>query len=99
MRLSAEERAAIRAAATEAFGPEARLRLFGSRVDDAARGGDIDLAVHLPVGSNAGFSEESRFRTRLCQAIGDQKIDILLIPAEGPQSTIQKIAIETGVVL
>ena len=41
MRLSPREIGAIKAAAVEAFGLDATVRLFGSRVEDAARGGDI----------------------------------------------------------
>ncbi len=44
MRLPAHYPAAIRAAAIEAFGPSAVVRLFGSRVDDDKRGSDIDFA-------------------------------------------------------
>jgi predicted nucleotidyltransferase len=45
MRLSAHERDVIREAAAEVFGPDVRVMLFGSRVDDSRRGGDIDLFV------------------------------------------------------
>ena len=43
MRLTSAEVSAIKAAARSAFGDTAVVRLFGSRVDDGARGGDIDL--------------------------------------------------------
>ena len=39
MRLSAGEIEAIRAAAREVLGPDARVWVFGSRVDDRLRGG------------------------------------------------------------
>jgi hypothetical protein len=39
MRLSQYEVAIIKEAAAKIFGKEAEVRLFGSRVDDAARGG------------------------------------------------------------
>ena len=45
MRLSTDQIQAIRQAATDAFGQGTSLWLFGSRVDDAKQGGDIDLLV------------------------------------------------------
>jgi len=45
MRLSTDQIQAIRQAATAAFGQGTSVWLFGSRVDDAKKGGDIDLLV------------------------------------------------------
>ena len=45
MRLTPIEHEAIKRAAQSSFEPGVVLRLFGSRVDDAKRGGDIDLLV------------------------------------------------------
>lgn len=45
MRLSDDEIRAIEQAAKEAFPPGTGIYLFGSRLDDQARGGDIDLLV------------------------------------------------------
>ena len=47
VRLTAEQYQAIRWAAREAFEEEARVRLFGSRVDDTARGYK-QLSKNLP---------------------------------------------------
>ena len=45
MRLSADQIEAIKQETAHFFGADARVWLFGSRVDDTARGGDIDLYV------------------------------------------------------
>ena len=45
MRLSLGQRKLIHQALRRRFGAEARLWLFGSRLDDRARGGDVDLLV------------------------------------------------------
>lgn len=45
MRLSTAEIAVIRTLVRTRFGSGARIWLFGSRLDDDARGGDIDLYV------------------------------------------------------
>ena len=45
MRLTPDQQSAIRAIAAETFGDEASIWLFGSRIDDNKRGGDIDLLI------------------------------------------------------
>ncbi|MGH8605013.1 MAG: nucleotidyltransferase domain-containing protein, partial [Gammaproteobacteria bacterium] len=40
MRLSDEEKEAIKGAVRQIFGEDAIVRVFGSRVDDRRRGGD-----------------------------------------------------------
>jgi len=47
MRLNQHKIDTIKRATAEIFGKEADVRLFGSRVDDAVRGGDIDLMVEF----------------------------------------------------
>ena len=68
MRLTPDEAAAIGRAAREAFGPDAIVRLFGSRLDDARRGGDIDLHVQVPAAVSIG--ERASFRRSLDRDVG-----------------------------
>jgi|CXWL01.1.fsa_nt_gi predicted nucleotidyltransferase len=48
MRLSPQHQTAIVHCVRQQFGADARVMVFGSRVDDAARGGDVDLLVESP---------------------------------------------------
>lgn len=77
VRLTADEVQAIKAAAVEAFGASAVVRLFGSRVDDAKRGGDIDLLIEAPA-DRIGIVHESRFLSNLFRRIDERKVDVVL---------------------
>ncbi|GAB4437396.1 MAG: hypothetical protein OHK0026_02710 [Rhodocyclaceae bacterium] len=47
MRLSEQHRREILRVVHETCGPQARVRLFGSRLDDRRRGGDVELLVRV----------------------------------------------------
>ena len=48
MRITARQIDVLRRAFDYRFGPGSRLWLFGSRLDDHRRGGDVDLLVQTP---------------------------------------------------
>jgi len=52
MRISSFQRKAILDSVAVEFEQDIRVTLFGSRVNDFSRGGDIDLFVELPSLSN-----------------------------------------------
>ena len=54
---------------------EAKLYLFGSRVDDSKRGGDIDLLV---VSKTLKKKDLRHLRLAFFKVFGEQKLDILL---------------------
>jgi len=99
MRLTVSEQATIRDTVLAVFGMGSRVRLFGSRVDDLARGGDIDLLVEVDqaVAQPALFS--ARIGARLQQALGDRRIDVVLAAPNVPEQSIHRIARETGIEL
>jgi predicted nucleotidyltransferase len=97
MRLSQKEVAIIRESAEAVFGDQAQVWLFGSRVDDARRGGDIDLLIRPAPGRSENLLREKiRFLGMLERALGERRIDVVIERRTNPQS-IEKIALETGV--
>ena len=62
--------------------PGARVLLYGSRADPAARGGDIDLLVLVPgISAQEALKLEIALAVALKDAPGDQRIDLLVTPA------------------
>ena len=79
MRLTQTEQRILKQTAEECFGSGVGVRLFGSRTDDAARGGDIDLLIEVATGSPAEIVRaQSLFMARLLTRLGDRKIDVLI---------------------
>lgn len=99
MRLTKNQRDAIREEVTRIFGQGTHVRLFGSRVDDAARGGDIDLHVEGSGTPAELLDRELRLQARLLRRLGDRRIDIVVYGGQGPLRSIDAHARQTGVVL
>lgn len=99
MRLDPQERHLIRAAVAKRFGPSARVWLFGSRTDDNARGGDIDLLIDCDEPIAEDLRAALILETELQEALGDQKIDILIAHPGGSETPLHRIARSTGLLL
>ncbi len=74
MRLPAEHIKHIKAVVYQCD-PKAIIYLFGSRVDDQKRGGDIDLLVFSQTLTRR---EAAKIRLDLYDHLGEQKIDLVL---------------------
>jgi len=99
MRITAKERQAIREATADIFGPDAKVRLFGSRVDDAARGGDLDLLVECPRPIESSGALAARLSARIQMRIGERAVDVLCTWPGMNQSPVHRAAAEQGVLL
>lgn len=99
MRLAADDVAAIKEAARDAFGETAVVRLFGSRTDDTLRGGDIDLHVETdPLDDE--WDARGVFEDRLFRRIEPQKVDLIVTQRGGkPPRGFERIAYRDGLVL
>ena len=99
MRLSRKTQQTIRDTVREVFGVEANVKLFGSRINDDARGGDIDLLVELPSITAEIERKTMQLVARLQLRIGDQPIDLLVLDPSTPRSSIHEQASSTGIKL
>ena len=97
MRLTPNQAETIRNAAQEVFGPNTRVMLFGSRVDDRKRGGDIDLLIQPEAADNA-LARKIRFLGILERELGERKIDVVIEYPEDSRAIV-RVAHEMGVAL
>jgi len=97
MRLAERDREVICHILHEQFGENAKLWLFGSRVDDSLQGGDIDLMVEPEYLVENSLAQKIQAVSAIQMAIGDQKIDLLIRKKTINESRIYKIAEATGV--
>ena len=99
MRLSAEHIQRLKCLAIEEGGPHARLRLFGSRLDDAASGGDVDLLLELAVPVVDPAPLVARLAARASRALGGRKVDVVLTAPNLKRLPIHEAASRQGVLL
>jgi predicted nucleotidyltransferase len=93
MRLQPQEIDAIRKV-VHSFDSDAEVYLFGSRSDDTARGGDIDLLV---VSDTIDFRKMLRLKLGLQDELGEQQIDLITRRQDEANEPFSAMAIETGI--
>jgi predicted nucleotidyltransferase len=99
MRLSQQTQQLIKATTQEIFGIDAQVKVFGSRIIDDARGGDIDLLVELPFCTPDSERKVLQLIARLQLRLGDQPIDVVLIYPLTQWQSIHQQAHMTGISL
>lgn len=100
MRLSQEYISQIRAIVHQYFGENATLLLFGSRLNDQARGGDIDLYVETDLSAEDVVDAQIATQVQLHKVLGDQKIDLVVKRRQSATNLrIYEVAQTTGVPL
>jgi uncharacterized protein len=92
MRLSKTEKDIIKKTIIS-FDEEAKVYLFGSRVDDAKKGGDIDLLIFS---AKISYEDIRKMKGILWEKIGEQKIDVVLANDADP---FVAIALKEGILL
>ncbi|WP_260293650.1 nucleotidyltransferase domain-containing protein [Sedimenticola hydrogenitrophicus] len=99
MRLTPYQTKVIHQVVFDIAGDRVSVRLFGSRVDDNARGGDIDLLVEIPYPVDEPAWLSAKISGRISRRLGGQKVDVLLSAPNLEHFPIHDIARKEGVVL
>ncbi len=99
MRISPQQAQQLRLAAQACAGADARARIFGSRLDDHATGGDIDLLLEIPhpVANPAWLA--AQVSARASRVVHGRKVDVLLLAPNLLRLPIHDIALEKGQLL
>ena len=95
MRLTNEQIETIREATHQNFGVDASVWLFGSRVDDARRGGDVDLYVETT-------RQNTLMSALRCKIELEDSLDLpvdLVVKEPGKEKPIYNLAKAQGVPL
>ena len=95
MRLTRREQKII-TEAIHALDQEAQIYLFGSRVEDHLKGGDIDLLV---ISETLDFADVLKLRRMILDQIGWQQLDLIIKKHSELKEPFVVEAIETGVKL
>ncbi len=83
--------------AKENFGEDCKLYLFGSRVDDSKKGGDIDLLLESK--DEVSSEQKIMFLANVQRNITERKVDLLIADKNRKDLEIVRIAKETGIEL
>ena len=89
MRITPEQVSIIIQTTRSIAGQDANVWLYGSRVDDTRRGGDVDLLIESAPA--AGFLERARIKYRLEQIL-QLPVDVLTTSLDGQDSPFVSIA-------
>lgn len=93
MRLKDEEKRVI-LQAIHSVDPHARVYLFGSRVDDSGKGGDIDLLVFS---RKMTYGDKLVVKKNIFLTLDEQRID-LIVTKDGGEPFVQMV-LEQGIEL
>ncbi len=97
MRLTEAQIKIIKELVLKYFGKDASVLLFGSRVDDTARGGDIDLFVETVGATQQILKARMALYAELQRKLGEQRIDIVVHRDGSSLQPVHEEALRTGV--
>jgi predicted nucleotidyltransferase len=76
---------------------DARVHLFGSRVDDKAKGGDVDLLVESDGAIDDPALVAAQLSAQISRYMHGRQVDVVLSAPNLTRQPIHAIAVKTGV--
>lgn len=99
MRLTKQQKQIVASVVTSIIGEQVKVKLFGSRLDDNKKGGDIDLLVITSGQIKNPAWVIAKIQASLIMRLGERKIDVLLKAPNLQQNLIHEMADQEGEVL
>ena len=96
MRLTAEQIEGIRRTARRLAGEQVKVRVFGSRLDDRARGGDLDLLLELPDPIANPALRAAQVAAQVSRLMHGRKVDVVLAAPNLRRLPIHEVALREG---
>ena len=99
MRLTPAQIDTIKSTTQAVLGEGAQVTFFGSRVDDQAKGGDVDLMIEVHQNLQEPALIAARIASQISRAMHGRKVDVLLKAPNLLEQPIHRIAQQQGVAL
>lgn len=99
MRLTANQIDFIRQVTKQLAGDRAQVRVFGSRLEDTAKGGDLDLLLELPESVENPAMLAARMSTEVSRKMYGRKVDVVISAPNLKKLPIHEIGHREGKLL
>ena len=99
MRLTPAQVNQIKTAVRQYAGKGAEVYLFGSQLDDAVKGGDIDLLVKVPTPLANSIQTANQIAAAVMMANHGRKVDVIIDAPNLDKAPIIEVALQRGMKL
>lgn len=96
MRISTTQQTQIRRIIHQALGDDVDIRVFGSRLDDTAKGGDLDLLIKSTNNLERPAATSAQIAAKISRLMHGRKVDVLLQAPNLQTAPIHRIAEQQG---
>lgn len=99
MRITPEQQQQIVTLARQLAGSDCQVRLFGSRLNDQAKGGDVDLLLESPDPVAQPAQLAAMLAAKVSRLMAGRKVDVVICAPNLKVLPIHQIALKEGIVL